>query len=109
MENPKKSKSFKDRYLLNELHGLVSKAVRPSDTTYINLQIFSETIRNYNDGMFDGIIFKSPQRAGGLNYVLFGDYSEAENAKEYHVSIDSDCKVKFYKVKEVKTAIEKIE
>jgi hypothetical protein len=115
LEDPKNSKFFRNRYLLNELHKFVSKPVRPSDITYIDLQIFSETIRNYKDGMFNGIIFESSQRSGGLNYVLFGDYSETETetetekAKDYYLSLDSDCKVNFYKVKEVKTTTEKVE
>lgn len=109
LENPKDSKFIQNRYLLNELHKFVSKPVRPTEITYVDLQIFSETIRNYNNGMFDGIIFKSSQRSGGLNYVIFGDYSEAKKSKEYYLSLDSDCKVKFYKVKEVIITTEKIE
>ncbi|TMP70186.1 hypothetical protein CWB76_12460 [Pseudoalteromonas sp. S1609] len=109
LEDPKNSKFFRNRYLLNELHKFVSKPVRPSDITYIDLQIFSETIRNYKDGMFDGIIFESSQRSGGLNYVLFGDYSETEKTKDYYLSLESDCKVNFYKVKEVITTTGKVE
>ncbi|BBT66402.1 RES family NAD+ phosphorylase [Aeromonas caviae] len=109
LENPRDSKFLRGRYLLNELHKFVSKPVRPSDVTYIDLQVFSETIRNYKGGMFDGIIFESSQRTGGLNYVLFGDYDEKENAKDYYVSLGSDCNVNFYKVKEVLTTTEKIE
>lgn len=109
LENPRDSKFLRGRYLLNELHKFVSRPVRPSDVTYIDLQVFSETIRNYKGGMFDGIIFESSQRTGGLNYVLFGDYDEKENAKDYYVSLGSDCNVNFYKVKEVLTTTEKIE
>ena len=107
LEDPKNSKFFRNRYLLNELHKFVSKPVRPTELTYVDLQIFSETIRNYKDGMFDGIIFESSQRSGGVNYVLFGDYSEAEKTKEYYLSLDSDSKVKVYKVKEIITTTEK--
>ncbi|WP_337920454.1 RES family NAD+ phosphorylase [Vibrio cholerae] len=109
LEDPRNSKFIRSRYLLNELHKLVSKPVRPSDVTYIDLQVFSETIRNYKDGMFDGIIFESSQRKGGLNYVLFGDYDEKEDAKNYYVSLGSDCNVSFYKVKEALTTTEKVE
>ncbi|QUI68495.1 RES domain-containing protein [Pseudoalteromonas sp. M8] len=72
LEDPRNSKFIRSRYLLNELHKLVSKPVRPSDVTYIDLQIFSETIRNYKDGMFDGIIFGSSQRMGGLIMLFLG-------------------------------------
>lgn len=109
LEDPQNSKFFRNRYLLNELHKFVSKPVRPSDITYTDLQIFSETIRNYKDGMFDGIIFESSQRSEGLNYVLFGDYSETEKHKDYYLSLDSDCKVNFYKVEEVITTTGKVE
>lgn len=108
-EDPRNSKFIRSRYLLNELHKLVSKPVRPSDVTYIDLQVFSETIRNYKDGMFDGIIFESSQRMGGLNYVIFGDYDEKEDAKNYYVSLSSNCNVSFYKVKEALTTTEKVE
>ncbi|HFQ5091513.1 TPA: RES family NAD+ phosphorylase [Vibrio vulnificus] len=109
LEDPTDGKFLRSRYLLNELHKFVSKPVRPSDVTYIDLQVFSETIRNYKDGMFDGIIFESSQRMGGLNYVLFGDYDEKESAKDYYVSLGSDCNVNFYKVNEVLTTTEKVE
>ncbi|MCG7541860.1 RES family NAD+ phosphorylase [Pseudoalteromonas sp. OF7H-1] len=108
LEDPKNEKNIRNRYLLNELHKFVSKPVRPTDVTYIDLQILSETIRNYQEGMFDGIIFESSQRAGGLNYVIFGDYDEKENAKDYYVSLDSDSNVNFYKVREILTKTEKI-
>ena len=109
MENPGNIKTLKSRYLLNELHNFVSKPVRPSDVTYIDLQVFAETIRNYKDGMFDGIIFESSQRTGGLNYVIFGDYDEKKDAKNYYVSLGTDCNVNFYKVKEALITTEKVE
>lgn len=108
LEDPKERKNIRNRYLLNELHKFVSQAVRPSDIIYINLQIFSETIRNYRGGMFNGIIFESSQRTGGFNYVLFGDYSETEKSKDYYLVLDGDCKVNFYKVKEILTTTEKL-
>ncbi|TMN38844.1 RES family NAD+ phosphorylase [Pseudoalteromonas sp. S2755] len=108
LENPQGGNDIRRRFLLNELHKFVSKPVRPTDVTYIDLQILSETIRNYKEGMFDGIIFKSSQRKGGLNYVIFGDYDEKENAKDYYVSLDSDSNVNFYKIREISTKTEKI-
>jgi hypothetical protein len=108
LANPKNNKFFQNGYLLHQLHKLVSKPVRPTDISYIELQIFAETIRNYKDGMFNGIIFESSQRSKGLNYVLFGDYDEAKKDKDYYVALDSDYRVEFYKVKEVITTTERV-
>lgn len=106
--DPKSDNFFRYGYLLHQLHKLVSKPVRPTDISYIDLQMFAESIRNFKDGMFDGIIFDSSQRSGGLNYVLFGDYTEEEKPKDYHVALDNNCQVEFYQVTEVKTTTEKV-
>ncbi|ECR7600952.1 RES family NAD+ phosphorylase [Salmonella enterica] len=102
LENPKKDQYFQNRYILRELHELISKPFRATDTSYIETQMFAETIRNYRKGIFDGIIFGSSQRDGGLNYVIFGESSNdqyiSSSANNYHVAFDSNKKVTFYQV-----------
>lgn len=102
LENPKKDQYLQNRYILRELHELISKPFRATDTSYIETQMFAETIRNYRKGIFDGIIFGSSQRDGGLNYVIFGESSNDQyiisSANNYHVAFDSNKKVTFYQV-----------
>lgn len=109
LENPK---YFRNRYILKELHKLISKPYRATDTSYIETQMFAETIRNYNEGYFDGIIFGSSQRDEGLNYVIFGDSSTDQDVSpstnNYHVVFDSNKQVTFYQVTKIQAISEKL-
>ncbi|WP_253264722.1 RES family NAD+ phosphorylase [Aeromonas sp. 1805] len=107
LEDPN-SKFFRYRYLLHKLHDLISRPVRPTDVSYIDIQVLSETIRNYKDGIFNGIKFKSSQKPKGFNYVLFGDYDDEKKAKDYHVELDNDRKVAFFQVTEIVTTATKV-
>ncbi len=77
------------------------------DLSYIEPQMFAETIRNYKDGVFDGIIFESSQRQDYLNYVLFGDYPPDDNHSDvercYDVELQSD--VQFYQAAKIEPEI----
>ncbi|MBV1810090.1 RES family NAD+ phosphorylase [Pseudomonas viridiflava] len=59
------------RLLLEYLHELIARPVRANDTDYVMTQALAEYIRYYADQRFDGISFRSVQRAGGINYVIF--------------------------------------
>ncbi|MBU2898035.1 RES family NAD+ phosphorylase [Vibrio hepatarius] len=97
--NPRNSQYYINSHLLSTLHALVSKPFRANSIDYIETQMFSETIRNYQKGIFDGIIFKSSQLEGGVNYVIFGNDSKDEHHSiEYNVKIDTQSDVTFYKV-----------
>ncbi|WP_175631737.1 RES family NAD+ phosphorylase [Yersinia proxima] len=102
LDNPRKDKYLQNRYILGSLHGLISTPFRATDTSYIETQMFAETIRNYRNGLFDGIIFKSSQRDGGVNYVVFGDYLNNETSgatiKDYHMEFNCNVGAKFYQV-----------
>ncbi|MCG5050950.1 RES family NAD+ phosphorylase [Pectobacterium brasiliense] len=76
------SENFKIRYLIKKLHGLIAKPFRASDTSYIEIQAFSETIKNYGGFNFDGIIFQSSQNNKGINYVFFGDENYQHEVNE---------------------------
>ncbi|MCK6720545.1 RES family NAD+ phosphorylase [Enterobacter cloacae] len=105
LENPRGDKYVHNRYILRELHELISKPFRATDTSYIETQMFAETIRNYNKGMFDGVIFGSSQLKGGLNYVIFGESSNDQDitssVNNYHVAFDSNKHVTFYQVNQI--------
>ena len=113
LDDPKNDKYFQSRYLLSSLHELISRPFRVTDTSYIETQMFAETIRNYRDGIFDGIIFGSSQRDGGLNYVLFGDDSKNDNRgvtpRDYHMKIDSTLGIQFYQVLKIEATTQKID
>ncbi|HBW9581374.1 TPA: RES domain-containing protein [Klebsiella pneumoniae] len=105
LENPKEDQYVQNRYILGELHELISKPFRATDTSYIETQMFAETIRNYNKGMFDGIIFGSSQLKGGMNYVIFGESSNDQDitssVNNYHVAFESNKQVTFYQVTQI--------
>lgn len=110
LSSPLKHKYFQHKYLLNSLHSLISKPFRATDISYIETQMFAETIRNYKDGFFDGIIFESSQRQDHLNYVLFGDYPLDDNhsdaEKRYDVELQPD--VHFYQVEKIEPEIKQL-
>lgn len=112
LDDPKNDKYFQKRYLLSSLHELISKPFRATDTSYIETQMFAETIRNYREGFFDGIIFGSSQRDGGLNYVLFGDYlkddSKGALTRDYHVKFNDKSGIQFYQVLKMEAATKKM-
>ncbi len=59
------------RLFLNYLHDEIAKPVRSTDTDYVMTQALAEYIRCCDTSDFDGIVFKSVQQEGGVNYVLF--------------------------------------
>ena len=59
------------RLLLEYLHDLIARPVRATDTDYVMTQALAEFIRYYRKQRFDGISFRSVQREGGVNYVIF--------------------------------------
>lgn len=59
------------RLLLEYLHDLIARPVRANDTDYVVTQALAEFIRYYDKQRFDGISFRSVQREGGVNYVIF--------------------------------------
>jgi hypothetical protein len=59
------------RRLLEYLHEQIAKPVKSGDIDYVVTQALAEFIRCKTKQNFDGVIFKSVQRAGGTNYVLF--------------------------------------
>jgi len=59
------------RTLLHYLHEEIARPVRSSDIDYVMTQALAEYIRDHQPGAFDGISFRSVQREGGVNFVLF--------------------------------------
>lgn len=113
LDNPNKHITFMNRYMLEALHGLISRPYRASDTSYIETQVFAEVIRTFRDGIYDGIIFGSSQRPGGLNYVLFGDRPKSgdpdDKSKDYHVAFDHETGVTFYRITGMTAEAEKLQ
>lgn len=93
------------RILLSYLHEEIARPVRAGDTDYIITQALAEFIRFRTNQKFDGIIYRSVQRAGGLNYVLFGENANLDAIKisDWRPSFDVkiDKKPATYKVESV--------
>lgn len=61
------------RAFLRRLHTLISQPVVPGrEADYLITQTMAEYLAHVHTEPFDGIMFKSVQRAGGINVVLFG-------------------------------------
>jgi hypothetical protein len=59
---------------LRRLHTLISQPVVPGrEVDYLITQTMAEYLAHVHEEPFDGILFKSVQRAGGTNVVLFAE------------------------------------
>jgi hypothetical protein len=59
---------------LRRLHTLISQPVVPGrEADYLITQTMAEYLAHVHEEPFDGILFKSVQRAGGINVVLFAE------------------------------------
>jgi hypothetical protein len=64
---------------LRRLHNLISQPVVPSrEADYVITQTMAEYLAYVHQPSFDGILFKSVQRAEGTNVVLFAERHEGE-------------------------------
>src|SRR5258708_23458793 len=62
------------RAFLRRLHTLISQPVVPGrEADYLSTQTMAEYLAHVHEEPFDGIMFKSVQRAGGVNVVLFAE------------------------------------
>ena len=62
------------RKFVRRLHSLISQPIIPSkESDYIITQTMVEYLAHVHPEPFDGILFASAQRAGGVNIVLFPD------------------------------------
>ncbi|MDO9001851.1 MAG: RES family NAD+ phosphorylase [Aquabacterium sp.] len=60
------------RAFLRRLHSLISHPIVPGrEADYLITQTMAEYLAHVHDKPFDGILFSSVQRAGGVNIVLF--------------------------------------
>jgi len=67
------------RKFLRRLHNLISQPVVPSrEADYVITQTMAEYLAHVHQPSFDGILFKSVQRAEGTNVVLFAERDEGE-------------------------------
>lgn len=59
---------------LRKLHDLISQPVTPgNEADYVITQTMAEYLAHVHQPPFDGVLFKSVQRAGGVNVALFAD------------------------------------
>jgi hypothetical protein len=66
---------------LRRLHTLISKPVIPGrEADYLITQTMAEYLAHVHEEPFDGILFKSVQRSGGTNVVLFAQRSTRPSA-----------------------------
>ncbi len=60
------------RAFLRRLHSLISQPIVPGrEADYLITQTMAEYLAHVHDKPFDGVLFSSVQRAGGMNIVLF--------------------------------------
>jgi hypothetical protein len=70
---PDFSAEVERRAFLRRLHTLISQPVVPErEADYLITQTMAEYLAHVHEEPFDGIMFKSVQREGGTNVVLFG-------------------------------------
>jgi hypothetical protein len=69
--SPTYQQRYENRRLLGYLHDEIARPVRANDTDYVVTQALAEYIRYNEKQAFDGIAFRSVQRNGGVNFVLF--------------------------------------
>jgi hypothetical protein len=69
--DPRYQQRVEHRRLLDYLHDEIARPVRANDTDYVVTQALAEFIRYDEQQAFDGIAFRSVQRNGGVNFVLF--------------------------------------
>ena len=70
---------YNTRVFLRKLHSLISRPVVPGhESDYLITQTMAEYLAHVYKPNFDGIIFKSVQRSGGINLVLFADKDTLE-------------------------------
>lgn len=75
--DPRYRQRSEHRMLLEYLHEEISRPVRLNDTDYVVTQALADFIRYEKRLAFDGIAFRSVQREGGTNYVLFDSGASA--------------------------------
>ena len=69
---PNFTEEVERRAFLRRLHTLISQPVVPGrEADYLITQTMAEYLAHVHQEPFDGILFKSVQRAGGINVVLF--------------------------------------
>ncbi|MBS4096061.1 MAG: RES family NAD+ phosphorylase [Sulfuricella sp.] len=85
------------RLLLEYLHDEIARPVRTNDTDYVVTQALAEFIRYEKEQAFDGIIFRSVQNEGGINYVLFDKKKDPNSMHapnwrpQFDLEISTDC------------------
>jgi hypothetical protein len=81
--NPNYDRARSTRDFLRKLHHLISQPVVPGhEADYLITQTMAEYLAHVHQPQFDGIMFKSVQRAGGVNVVLFADRGLSDDAKD---------------------------
>ncbi|WP_282876567.1 RES family NAD+ phosphorylase [Pseudomonas peli] len=79
------------RRLLEYLHDEIARPVRAYGTDYVVTQALAEFIRYNEQQAFDGIMFRSVQCEGGVNYVLFDKGPlESMQAPDWHPRFELD-------------------
>jgi len=74
---------YNTRVFLRNLHSLISQPVIPGhESDYLITQTMAEYLAHVYQPNFDGIIFKSVQRSGGVNLVLFAEKGTVETEAE---------------------------
>ena len=75
--DPLYEKRTRRRLLLRYLHDEIARPVRSNDIAYVVTQALAEFIRYWGKPSFDGVIFRSVQKQGGTNYVMFARENNA--------------------------------
>jgi hypothetical protein len=101
--DPDFEKNNSTRQFLRKLHGLISLPVVPGkEADYLITQAMAEYLAHVHAPRLDGIIFKSVQRAGGMNLVLFSEQDTEFALKETFPVAYSPDSLTFHRTERVK-------
>lgn len=99
---PDFSEEVRRREFLRRLHTLISQPVVPGrEEDYLITQTMAEYLAHIHQEPFDGIFFKSAQRAGGTNVVLFSDRNRQDASKNKFPLKYAPKSLKLFSTKEI--------
>jgi hypothetical protein len=90
------------RVFLRKLHDLISQPVAPGhEADYLITQTMAEYLSHVHEPQFDGIMFKSVQRAGGTNVVIFSEKDLLEDSTDSFPVEYVTSSLKFHRTEKV--------
>jgi hypothetical protein len=101
---PNFTEEVERRAFLRRLHTLISQPVVPGrEADYLITQTMAEYLAHVHEEPLEGILFKSVQRAGGINVVLFPEHYPVDSPdKSTFPLVYVDKSFKLFSTKEIR-------